>query len=529
MGDSDTYPIITDQTSTNYEFPDVRDMSGNKHTGLARNVEAADVVRDVPRSDFCKYSILFDGSNDYATMGNVFDFEYTDSFSASCWFKTTMTSAGWFVAKMSTTGPSRGWGFGINDSLGKIKFELSNAWDTNTNFIYTDSGFNDGEWHHCVVTWDGNDTPGAGGMHIYVDGADQAVTVIHNTLSATLVTTVDLYVGSRAQDHPSQAFAGNLTEVSIYDEELSSGDVTAIYNSGLPDDLDGYGMPTSMVAWWRVGTIDQADQQARDLVWGSSAETSQINDMSRLQDHATATNTEAGDFTSDTPGGAAQYSADLNDHLYSLRSIDFDGSDDYVTMGDALDFEYNSAYSIVAWAKWTAASDMVVAGKRDATDKGYWLAITSTGKINAGALNTPVTAGANVTTASTGWNDGDWHLLVMTKGTSSAASSWKIYVDGSLEALDPPIWDTLGTNSISNNGPFTISSSNGTNYFFSGKIDEVAVYDKELDSSEVSAIYNSGGPTDLSPLSSAGDLIGWWRMGDGDTYPTLTGQVDGPL
>ena len=50
-----------------------------------------------------------------------------------------------------------------------------------------------------------------------------------------------------------------------------------------------------------------------------------------------------------------------------------------------------------------------------------------------------------------------------------------------------------------------------------GKIDEVAIFDSALSAAQVLAIYNGGVPADLSSLSPDA----WWRMGDGDYYPTL--------
>ena len=46
---------------------------------------------------------------------------------------------------------------------------------------------------------------------------------------------------------------------------------------------------------------------------------------------------------------------------------------------------------------------------------------------------------------------------------------------------------------------------------FGGLIDEVSVFNSELSASDITAIYNSGVPTDISSLSP----VGWWRMGDG--------------
>ena len=50
------------------------------------------------------------------------------------------------------------------------------------------------------------------------------------------------------------------------------------------------------------------------------------------------------------------------------------------------------------------------------------------------------------------------------------------------------------------------------------RVDELALFDSDQ-SANVSDIYNSGVPFDLSTLGTQPKH--WWRMGDGDTYPYL--------
>lgn len=54
------------------------------------------------------------------------------------------------------------------------------------------------------------------------------------------------------------------------------------------------------------------------------------------------------------------------------------------------------------------------------------------------------------------------------------------------------------------------------------RVDEIAVFDSDQQSN-VSSIYNSGSPFDLSTLPSP--PVNWWRMGDGDTYPLLIDSI----
>ena len=49
-----------------------------------------------------------------------------------------------------------------------------------------------------------------------------------------------------------------------------------------------------------------------------------------------------------------------------------------------------------------------------------------------------------------------------------------------------------------------------------GKIDEAAIWDSALTSGNVTTIYNSGQPADLTSLSP----VAWWRMGEDASFNT---------
>jgi hypothetical protein len=115
------------------------------------------------------------------------------------------------------------------------------------------------------------------------------------------------------------------------------------------------------------------------------------------------------------------------------------------------------------------------------------------------------------TVANNQWYHG---LVVRSSGTVT------IYLNGSSVA------------SVSNTGQFNSSTSsskigddNSNNPAFPGLIDEVAVWSSALSSSDITSIYNSGTPNDISSLSP----VGWWRMGDNDggTGATITDQGSG--
>jgi hypothetical protein len=108
-----------------------------------------------------------------------------------------------------------------------------------------------------------------------------------------------------------------------------------------------------------------------------------------------------------------------------------------------------------------------------------------------------------------------WHHVVFTFDTSGSSRLITCYIDGSAIA---------GTNDTSNNSKASFSGIDfgdialgaqtfnaGGDSYKAGELDEISCYDKVLSSSEVSAIYNSGAPTDESSRSN---LVGYWRLED---------------
>jgi len=61
-----------------------------------------------------------------------------------------------------------------------------------------------------------------------------------------------------------------------------------------------------------------------------------------------------------------------------------------------------------------------------------------------------------------------------------------------------------------------VTGSNTLDY--DGYLDEFAIFNTALSSSQISDIYNSGNPVDLDPL----EPLTWLRLGDGDTGTTVT-------
>jgi len=200
-------------------------------------------------------------------------------------------------------------------------------------------------------------------------------------------------------------------------------------------------------------------------------------------------------------------------------SVDFDGVDDYANcgagVGDTLGNNYAGSLTVSLWFKADDPSrsydGIFDIGPFDENGGRIWI------QLHDNKLKF--------------WLDGfewnrfvaftdsaSWHHLAVVYAVGSATNS-KMYLDGASVGAIDGTYDTFpSTSDMDFAGLKTIIGSYySTDYPFKGNIDEVAVFDSALSATQVAAIYNGGTPQSLADSGP----IGWWRMGDGDTYPTL--------
>jgi len=221
-------------------------------------------------------------------------------------------------------------------------------------------------------------------------------------------------------------------------------------------------------------------------------------------------------------------------------SLSLDGTNDYVEVADSDDFSFgdgssNSAFSYSFWVRVERSSTNVfqhLIAKGSSIRSEYLIQAMPPNSygLNADsiyfALYPGSTSGAVVESPASSISLNTWHHVVCTADGTGNRSGMKIYIDGVSQTLT-----TSGSSSltmINSTDPlrFGARSSNTTpNSYLQGKMDEIALFNSELSSSNVTSIYNSGGPDDLATLSP----VGWWRMGDNDggTGTTITDQGSG--
>ncbi|HCT51195.1 MAG TPA: hypothetical protein DF712_01930, partial [Balneola sp.] len=200
--------------------------------------------------------------------------------------------------------------------------------------------------------------------------------------------------------------------------------------------------------------------------------------------------------------------------FHNHYSTNFDGSNDFVDLGNSLNssFELGDSFSVSAWIKFTnTATDRTIVANLTSGTKGFQLRLRPTEQVRWGIAQTPSVYGVVDTSILA---TDTWHHVVGTyDGTN--VTGLKLYANGD---LDTGTLDSGGTISdITVTETIKIGKYAG-GQFYAANIDEVSLFNKELSSSEITALYNDGVPTDLTDHDG---LIGWWRMGDGASYPTI--------
>jgi len=190
------------------------------------------------------------------------------------------------------------------------------------------------------------------------------------------------------------------------------------------------------------------------------------------------------------------------------------------------------AWTVSLWYKGStdnSGQTIFYYGNNDTTNNGY-MELRQVNASGQKRLRFRYGSSNNYIQALTGLGSitpGTWqHIIITYDGGTTGASSgsinnyysrFKIYINGSVQSV---------VNSNSNYG--YSGSIVGQNWrvgrFASGshmrqsKVDELALWNTDQ-TSNISSIYNSGVPFDLSTLTD--DPRHWWRMGDGDTYPYI--------
>jgi hypothetical protein len=235
--------------------------------------------------------------------------------------------------------------------------------------------------------------------------------------------------------------------------------------------------------------------------------------------------------------GMVEAKAAAGEFFADAKSMLFDGVDERILVAHnaSLNLERTDAFSFSFWMKFLddGVFRVLLAKQYDAVPfRGYAVYRAATGEIIVQLINDTATTNRLAVSSTTGFTvSGAWYHVAVTYDGSSTAAGLKVYKNGVLET---PIvlYDSLSATMQTTNDLYIARREIvDTPGFFYGNINELALYNKALTVGEVVSIYNAGKPYDLTAHGPTGNLISWWRMGEGVTafpaIPDVKGVNDG--
>lgn len=252
----------------------------------------------------------------------------------------------------------------------------------------------------------------------------------------------------------------------------------------------------------------------------------------------------AGSVTADTTNltvsGTLAGGATWTERFTGQNALSFSGTGQFVSMGDAAALDLGEeSFSVAFWVKYADApssgNTMRIVSKGNTNwGTGYFVGIRENGKLASGIGTASGTQANALLFRTTGtFNNNEWrHVAVVYNRTAATA---RIYVDGEAQELEKeagtggtasgPTLSYTGLEGLSASGTgssFSVASSNGTNDFFGGAVDDVRIYRKALSGAAVDNLRNAD--------DDANGLPDWWEarhLGAAGTDPEADADEDG--
>ena len=406
----------------------------------------------------------FDGSDDHVNVGDAQIIGADTSFSISTWIKgdrwDEKLQNAIYVEQNDAGDDVRNYleidGTQEIAGTGKVIFD---QFPPSGGSLASDTVLATGRWYHVVYTQNSSD------RSMYIDGALDSSDSSAETYTGT--TPDDVLIGGVTAFADDRYFDGQLDDFRIYDRTLSVSEVERLYQIGATTHINttintNPDLENGLVGYW---TFD-----GKDMDWDA---TDEALDRSG--------NGNAGNVTNFDQEGVRVGKIG--------QALEFDGSGDYINIGDQSSLELGGVITVSAWMRNDDGdtSEREIASKGGNT--GSWeFAFIKWDDDDILFTITQCDGNSYLTgiTSAQGLNDGEWHHVV---GTGDG-SRLDIYVDGVLRASDTT---TAGSACTGGTDPFRIGFATfGNREDYLGQLDDVRIYNRALSADEIKRLYELG-------------------------------------
>lgn len=383
----------------------------------------------------------FNGTTDYGYAEDSATLSQTASFSVEAWVKfDTISSTNGVIqtvlAKWDETTNIRTYRLIIQtDTTGRAYSQFQISTDGTVGNIKTATGKTQivaGQWYLLTGYFNAT-SPGT--IYIYVNGVSDGTTSSVGTSIPD--TTAKFYLGATKTGTSTYT---NFLDGSVDEMRLFSGTRTQ-------------------------GSIAYSMERGKPVI------NMTFDDGSGLQaiDHSPETNR----------GALINFPTDNSEWIEGINktyALQFDGSSNYVDLGNKPKLQLGGAMTISTWINPTdLSSDYTIVSQPNTN--GYTFKITTAGEMTFGALG-----GTTVTTSGAGITAGAWQYVTLSYDGSNAT----FYKDGRL--ISSPaltLWSVT-------DGAIFVGKAGSTPQYFKGKIDELMIYPYNRTAFEVYIDRNKG-------------------------------------
>ncbi len=424
------------ETSWNGTTDEVIDSSGNGNDGKA----TCRGTCSVPTTGAGKFGKAgdIDGVDDSVTISSSTLLKPTSQITVAAWIYPHSPTD--YFGEVIQKNDRFDWRMRFEHTTGEISFWSDT--DTSGGNARYETPLTANNWYHIVGIADITKNK----VYIYVNGelkddSPLAGTVLGTSNGAIMIGTLPV----TAEDYD-----GLVDEVRIYNRALSSAEVSQLYN-----------WAPGPVGLWKMNEPD----------W-------------------TGSNNTVVDSSANTNTGTAYNGANITKQGIFNSAGDFDGDNDYINVSNNVTLDPGSgSYTGMAWIKTSISTgNAYIFGYYEGgeTDRVEF-------RVQDGKIRILINDNGNViyrdSLASVG--NGLWHHVAFVWNT--ATNTLDVYVDGS--ASNGSLTGTpsnIGT--IDPAGDLSIGRRNNNESYFNGFMDNVAIYDRALPSTEIQEAYNKSTP-----------------------------------
>ncbi len=284
-------------------------------------------------------------------------------------------------------------------------------------------------WYYITITFESN-------SNLYVNGVLEDTGDNFNFFD----NSNNLKIGGGTSN---RYFEGSLDEVAIYDRVLTSTEISELYNSG---------------------NGETAPNVADDYIYYLPMDS--LTDLS------------GNNYNAESYEGVK-----ISDNSILETSFDFEGGNEYLRIANPYDIK-SGDFSVSFWINYDDFNNAgIIANNPSNPTQRKVIIYNNNERLRFQTKGSGSTSNFDSTTLL---NKNQWYHIVVTR----TGSSGEIYINGNLDKIGTTATGDLSSNSDWIIGNYDVVGTTGP--FFDGNLDEFAVYDRVLTSTEISELYNNG-------------------------------------